>query len=114
MEIIFCIWYKWPTLHHLKWQFKYNMEYRDKCNIKLNQNTTLFLHIQWLMSNTYYVSGTILDASFLESLATFSWISSLEENVFFTEMQTNPSYSDEIGKQWLTLYSFKKTKLESD
>lgn len=90
------------------------MEYRDKCNIKLNQKTTLFLHIQWLRSNTYYVPGTILDACFLDSLATFSWISSSEENVFLREMQTNPSYNDEIGKQWLTLHSLKKTRLESD
>lgn len=108
MEIIICIWYKWPTLHHLKWQFKYNMEYRDKCNRKLNQKTTLSLHIQWLMSNTCYVPGTILGAYFLDSLATFSWISSSEENGFLKEMQTNPSYNDEIGKQWLSLYSLKK------
>lgn len=111
MEIIICIWYKWPTLHHLKWQFKYNMEYRDKCNRKLNRKTTLSLHIQWLMSNTCYVPGTILGAYFLDSLATFSWISSSEENGFLKEMQTNPSYNDEIGKQWLSLYSLKKNKI---
>lgn len=68
------------------------------------------------MFNTYYVPGTILDAYFLDFLATLSLTSSSGEDEFLAEMQTNPGYSDEIGKLWLTLYSKKqnKTKLESD
>lgn len=35
----------------------------------------------------------------------------IRRKCFLREMQTNPSYNDEIGKQWLTLYSLKKNKI---